>query len=99
MIANPVEGALGFAAAGDEIKGAVREIQISKVEWLPAQKGQRHPCRCFTRSQMDGQNAAVGPVENKQCFLVIDQELAARAELQTGWGTLADLKCGLGVVG
>ena len=36
VIANPVEGALGFAAAGDEIKGAVRaEIQISEVERLP----------------------------------------------------------------
>ena len=39
MIANPVEGALGFAAAGDEIEGAVRaEVQISEVERLPAQE-------------------------------------------------------------
>ena len=30
--------------------------------------------------------------------MVVDRELAARAELQTGWGTLADGKCGLGII-
>ena len=100
VIANPVEGALGIATAGDEIKGALRaEIQISEVEWLSAQKDfSTAHVGASTRSQVNGQNAAVGPVENKQCFLVVDRELAARAELQTGWGTLADCKCGLGVV-
>ena len=92
-IAHAVQGRLSATASNDEVHRAVgAEVEVGHVERLALQE-------CFSfarvaraaRSQMHGNDSAVGPVENEERLAILFGEVALRPELRSRRRAEADI--------
>src|SRR5262245_32048416 len=98
---NSIQRRLSFSAAGDDPEGAVgADRDVRDVEWAALKEGLGPGAvTSAARSQVYGENSAVGPVENKEGFLIVIGEASASAKCDGGRRAAADIERWQGVVG
>src|ERR1051325_401834 len=84
-VAHAIQSRLGAASAGNEIHRSIGpEFDVGQIKRCAPQKRLHLAAIAGTvRSEMDGENAAVGPIARKERPAILLWKAASRAELHT----------------